>query len=536
MGHALPNLARILKKKKARKNRETGSSQSGYVSLAQLADVLRQKDPDMMKQVEALQGSDKSVIRITEVVFDLFPYAWDDFDLFELGMEQICQRDFKAAIATFHEVVRSQPDCYPAYHFTGFAYGCLQSYKQEIECYKRAAKIRPDYSQVYFDLAMAHWFQGKEKKAFAEFRRAVPLAQEFSVAEFWLDYTFSRLGRERCVEKNGENGGQESPLAMAHGCLLLGLAYLEYGLHISARHAFKKAVRIFPDFAEGQYQLGAIHIKRLRNPQRAEKYLQLSEQLFVAQGDLQKASMAHQLSKPREAVSDSDKAADDWLKEGVRLQQLERYQGAIDAYKMAVNYKPNFVDAFYNLGVAYGSLEETGIQLIHKAIWSFKKVIEIKPDFVHAYSALGASYIKQREFEEAIEVLEVAMRLEQKESTVPYYLGVACRMMGNREDAVDNFKKAVHLNPYSIQTRFYLGLTLMDLEKYADACDVLQELVKIKPDFADVHFMLGNLYMEKIGDQDKAITHLKKAEKLFAKLEDNARLSHVRQILSHQNA
>lgn len=522
-------------KKKANKNQEAQGSRSGYVSLAEFGDALRKKNPDMMKKVEAFQSSDKSLLKIIDVIYDLFPYSWDDPELFEQGVEQIYSGHYSAAIESFKEVLRQRPDCYPACHLMGVAYGYQKNYKQEIECYRKTVKIRPDYPQVYFNVALVYWFQGKEKKAFAEFKRAVPLALNFAVAEFWLNFTLERLGRSRAVENPGESRGRHSQMAMAYGSYLLGLAYLEYGLHIAARHGFKKAAQLLPEFAEAQYQLGLIHVKRLRNPKRAEKYLERAEQLFAKQGDLQRAALVHQILNPQDLGSDGDKAAEDWLKEGLRLQQLERYQGAIDAYKMAIHHKPNFVDAFYNLGIAYGSLEDTGLELIHKAIWVFRKVIEIKPDFVHAYSALGASCIKLREYAQAVEVLRDALRLEQKEPTVFYYLGIACRMLGDIGEAEEFFRKAVHLNPSSIQAQYYLGLTLMDLQRYPDACEVFQEVVHIKPDFADAHFLLANIYMEKIGDQDKAVAHLKKAEKLFIKLEDNHRLSQVRQMLSHLN-
>jgi len=499
-----------------------------------LGDELRKKNPDMMKKVEALHGTKSSYTRIMEAIYDLLPYPWDDLESFEQAGEQIFAGDFSDAIESLKMILQQIPDCYPACHLMGVAYGCLQKYKEEIECYRRAVKIRPDYPQVYFDLAMSYWIQGKEKKAFSEFKRGIPLAPNFEAADFWLHFTIERLGRGNTAGKLNENGAAESKKAVAHGCCLLGISYLEHGLHIAARHAFKKAVHLLPDFAEAQFQLGSIHIKRLRNPKRAKKYLDRAEQLFLAQGDLQRAVLAHQLCRPGEKVSDSAKAADDWLKEGLRLQNLERYQGAIDAYKMAIKFQPNFVDAFYNLGIAYGSLEDSGVELVHKAIWAFKQVIKIKPDFIYVYSALGASYIKQGDYGEALAILTDALRLKQKESNVYYYLGMVSRLTENNEGAVEYLKEAVALKPNSVQSNFYLGLTLMELQRYPEACDVFQEVVHTKPDFAEAHFMLGNLYMDKIGDSDKAVAHLKKAEKLFVKLDDNLRLSHVRQLLAHE--
>ncbi|MFQ5449426.1 MAG: tetratricopeptide repeat protein [Nitrospinaceae bacterium] len=525
-----------MKKKKTKKIRGPGSSRSSYVSLAELGEELRRKNPEMLKKVEALHDSETSFSRIVEDIYDWLPYPWQDLEWFEEGVELSLEGRYREAIKKFEEVLQKNPDAYPAWHLMGFVYGCHGKFKREMDCYRKAIKLRPDYPQVYASMGMAYWLQGKEKKAFEQFKRLVPLAPDFTPVSDWLDLMIRRLGRFWTGNgKSGENGSQASGRAIAHGCYWMGNAYLEFGLHIPARHAFKKAVRTWPDFAEAQYELGAIHIKRLRNPKRAEKHLEKAEQLFIRQGDLQRASLVHQLFPGREEVQDKARAAEDWLKEGVRLQQFGRYQGAIDAYKMAIAFKPEFVDAFYNLGIAYGSLEDTGLELIHKAVWAFRQVIRIKPDFVHAYIGLGASHVKRGEYEEAIELLKETLKFAPGESQVLYYLGVACRMSGHHREAAGHLKKAARLQPDSVQVQFYLGLTLMDLQECQEAAEVFQEVVRIKPDFADVHLMLGNLYLEKLGDMEKAVFHLRKAEKLFIKLEDQSRLSHIRQLLSRSS-
>ena len=97
--------------------------------------------------------------------------------------------------------------------------------------------------------------------------------------------------------------------------------------------------------------------------------------------------------------------------------------------------------------------------------------------------------------------------------------------------AVHHLKNAVALKPDSVQVQFYLGLSLIDAELYDDACSAFCEVIRIKPDFADGHMMLGNLYRENIPDPEKAIYHLKRAEKLFMKMEDFQRVGYIRQLL-----
>ncbi len=519
-------------KKKSHKEKKGEHPRSGAITLSELGDALREKDPDMMKRVDALHAPESSAEKITQVLHDVLPFAWKDLEAFEQAVEHLLNRRHEEAVQSLETAIEEDPGAYPAQHLMGLCLSGTDRLKQEIDCYKKAAKLNPNYPQVYLDLARAYWQQGKEKKAFAEFKRIVPMIPDFAVAEFWMDFLNERLG---CIKKSA-GAASDPSRTLAHASYWLGMAYLEFSLHIPARHAFKKAARLMPEFAEAVYQLGAIHIKRLRNPKRAQKYLEKAEQLFSAQGELQRATLVHQQCRPSETVADPGRAADEWLKEGLRLQQLGSCQGAIDAYRMAIHIRPDFVDALYNLGIAYGSLEDTGGGDIGKAVSALKRVIRVKPDYHHAHIALGASYIKQQQFTEAIEVLNQALAHAPEEASVYYYLGVAHRVTGQSEEAVRYLKHAVRINPDPVHVQFYYALALTDLSRYDDACDVFQTVVQAKPDFADAHFLLGSLYLEKLGETDKAHAHLRKAEKLFLKLEDHQRLAMTRRLLSRQAA
>ena len=488
----------------------------------------------MLQRVEALRLPETALTKVTHVLDDVLPFPWQDRELFERAVAHLLEDAVPEAIEALEEAIAAQPEAYPAYHLMGHCYSRLQQWKQEVDCYKKAAKLRGNYSQVILDLALAYWIQGKEKKAFAEFKHVVSLVREFEASEFWLDFTAERLGRFK--KNTGSTGpGWDAAGVLGHGFYWLGCSFLEFGLHIAARHAFKKAIQLIPDFAEAVYELGTIHIKRLRNPKRAQKHLEKAEKLFVSQGNPQRAALVHQRGHPDEPVSDPERAAEEWLKEGLRLQQLGSCQGAIDAYRMALHFRPDFVDPLYNLAIAYGSLEDTGMELIHKAVWALKRVIQIKPDYHHAHIALGASYIKQRKFEEAIDILNEGLILAPREANIHYYLGVALRVTGKLPEAVQALRRAVEINP-AVHVQFYLGLTLMDLARPAEAAEVFQAVTGIKPDFADAHFILGNLYLEKLDEEEKALAHLKKAEKLYIKLEDHPRLADIRRLLAHQDA
>jgi len=522
-------MRRGLAKKKSKIKQELSSYRGE--GLATLGDKLKSSNPDLVERFEAIQGIELTVPRLVQVMEDLLPYPWGDIELFEEAIKLTAQGFYGEAVAVCGDVLRLSPNAYPAYHLLGHIFGAMGNHREEIEHYRKAVRFKPNYPQIYFDMATAYWVSGKEKKAFTTLKKTIPMAPDFAVADYWLTFIFDRLGRNRDIYQVSEKDSLVPTETYAQVCGLLGAAFLEYGYHTSARQAFKKAVRVCPDFAEGHYQLGMLHLKKLRNTKRAEKYLETAEQLYIRRNDFPKAALAHQLYRPKSEVHDQEKASNEWLKEGLRLQGLSRYQEAVDAYRMSQGFRPDFLDAFYNMGVAYGCMEENGIDALHKAVWVFKKSIDINAEFIHSYTALGASYIKQGELKLAIQVLTRALGVDPEDSNVYYYLGIACRMNMHIDLAVDYMRQAVALKPDSMQVQFYFGLSLMDLELFDEACAAFREVVRIKPDFAEGHLILGKLYREKLSELDKSLHHLKKAEKLFVKLEDYQRVGEIRQLL-----
>ena len=164
--------------------------------------------------------------------------------------------------------------------------------------------------------------------------------------------------------------------------------------------------------------MGAVHIKKLRNSKRSGKYLETAEHLFRQQEELQRAMLIHQLCHSIASEVDKNKAAEDWLKEGLRLQHVGLNQGAVDAYKVAITFKRDFLDAYYNMGIAYGSLKDSGVNVLDHALGAFKQSVRMSPGFIHGYIALGAAYIKKGEYAEAIDTLNRAQLIESKESNV----------------------------------------------------------------------------------------------------------------------
>jgi len=517
---------------KNRKPAETqeNSSPPGFGPISRLGEELLKKHPEMVQKVIQFHETDP-LARVMEIIHDTFPYDLKNEEFFCEGVGLCLEGNYLEAMDIFQDILRLEPEAYPVCYFLGYARGMTGNLKGEIDFYRKVIKLKPDHAQIYCSIGAAYWRMGKNNKALEAFKRSVSLAPDFSALDYWLTFVVGRMRPDQKSMGKDDKVYKEEVRCHAHVCYMLGNAYVEYGLHLSARQAFKRAVRIKEDFAGAYYQLGSLHIKRLRNPKRASKYLEKAEQLFIKHNDLQKAALAHQLCCDKEEIKDKNKAAEEWLKEGLRLQRNGRYQGSVDSYRVAISFKPDFLDAYYNMGVAYGSLQDAGVQKISRAIGAFKKAIGIKPDFIHAYIALGASFIKVEEFENAIQILNEAIKLEPENPDIYYYLGIVFRLTGKKTEAIEALKKAISINPESVQAQYSLGLAFLDLKNYHEAGEAFQETLRIKPDSVDAHFMLGSLYQSSLTNNEKSLFHLKKAEKLYLKLEDYQNSARVRQLI-----
>ena len=90
-----------------------------------------------------------------------------------------------------------------------------------------------------------------------------------------------------------------------------------------------------------------------------------------------------------------------WHILGASAAQIGMYDQAITAFKKVISLKPDYADAYSNMGVA---LHDQG--KLDEAIEAYKKSISLKPDYAVAYSNMGNVLKDQGKLDEAIEAYE----------------------------------------------------------------------------------------------------------------------------------
>ena len=230
---------------------------------------------------------------------------------------------------------------------------------------------------------------------------------------------------------------------------------------------------------------------------------------------------AVQLKKFDEAVEAYNKCinlkpdyVDAYINMGVALKEQGKLDEAIDACKKAISLKPDYAISYSNIGNVYkvqGNLEE--------AINAYKKALSLKPDYADAYINMGNVYKDQSNLETAIQAYDKAISLKPDYAIAYNYKGKSLHEQGKLEEAIKSYKKCISLNPGNVNAYVNLGNVLQDLGKLEEAIQAYKKALKLKPDYAIVHNNIGKVLQEQ-GNLDDAIAAYKNSISLNSKYAD----------------
>jgi adenylate cyclase len=146
-----------------------------------------------------------------------------------------------------------------------------------------------------------------------------------------------------------------------------------------------------------------------------------------------------------------------------------------------------------------------------KAIAAGERAVALDPSFSPAYAAYAAALLFACRPEEAIPLLQKAIRLNPNADPITFLnFGHALRMTGRFEEAVSAFKKALQRAPNNLTAHIGLGATysLMGREKEARA--EAEEILRINPKFSVDYFKMASPYKNP-SEIDKIVDALRKA-------------------------
>jgi TonB family protein len=191
------------------------------------------------------------------------------------------------------------------------------------------------------------------------------------------------------------------------------------------------------------------------------------------------------------AAADSTPAALSLFKLGEADLTAGNLASAADFLKQSVDKDPEYVPAYMKLGIAY-----TGLRRYKDAVAVIKMAIQIKPDLVDAetYFHLGNSYEGLGKHEDALKAFKQSLYVARAETIIPEL-------------------QSSHRTPSPQELHYSIGLAYNNLGKYTDAIKELKQVITINPQLAEAYYGLAVCYIA-TGDRRSA----EKQQKILAGL------------------
>ena len=149
------------------------------------------------------------------------------------------------------------------------------------------------------------------------------------------------------------------------------------------------------------------------------------------------------------------------------------------------------------------------------------RALELEPDLAEAHlSRAIAIWLNKRNFAEAEEEFEKAMRLDPKLFEAAYFYARACHSHGKYAEAVRLFERASQLRPEDYQTPSFLAQAYRGLGKDAEAkvatqrgLKLTEERIELNPDDARAYNLAGAI-LAGMGERDKAFEYTQRAAEI----------------------
>jgi tetratricopeptide (TPR) repeat protein len=159
---------------------------------------------------------------------------------------------------------------------------------------------------------------------------------------------------------------------------------------------------------------------------------------------------------------------------GMIALELGNAAEAAELYGRAVQRRPDFVEAHYNLGNALMKLGRN-----EAAVDAYCRAAELKPDLVAAHNNLGNALHALGRNQEAAEAYRRVLRLAPESPEVQRNLGIALERAGERGAAIDAYRAVIARRPTWLLAHSNLANALLsagEAPAAVEACDRWLEL------------------------------------------------------------
>jgi tetratricopeptide (TPR) repeat protein len=165
---------------------------------------------------------------------------------------------------------------------------------------------------------------------------------------------------------------------------------------------------------------------------------------------------------------------------GVAASSAGDHDTAIARFTEAAGLMPSCADCYYNIGVSYMQKKDE-----KQAEEAWKKALEAKPDYADALNALSTLYNNQKRFDEAGAMSAKAAAAgggSGGSADAIYNQGIILWNQGKIAEAKAKFEEALKMSPNHADSHYQMGMALLNEGKLTEAVSSFETYLKLAPD------------------------------------------------------
>lgn len=255
----------------------------------------------------------------------------------------------------------------------------------------------------------------------------------------------------------------------------VGKAHFELVDYLEANRAFSQARLVSPYSLEGTdiYSTVLYHLKE----------------------DMKLSYLAQEL------ISTDRLAPQTWCAMGNCYSLQKDHETALKNFQRALQLNSRFAYAHTLCGHEYVALED-----FENGIKSYQSALRIDSRHYNAWYGLGMIYLRQEKFEFSEHHFRKAFQINPRSSVIMSYLGTALHALKRNEEALVIMEKAIKADKKNPLPMYQKANILMSMENFDAALEVLEELKEYAPRESSVYALMGKIF-KRHHTYDKAMLH-----------------------------
>ncbi len=434
----------------------------------------------------------------------------------ELGQAYIGKGEYEKATQILETALVKHPKDVDLLLILGTAWFAMENLEKAITAYSRILTVDPSQDQIYFILGELHAQNNDPDSAIHIYRDALRMDPDSFRAYYYLGKTYMEKGDPFKAEENFikslEKNADLDPARFA-----LIEVYKQAENHEKVLAGYNEIIERDPSNVRAHFDLALFHLKQGRKPQAKAVMESLMEKGHDASAVTRQMGLLYLEAKDYAEAID---AMSTYLAQhpedpdipyflGMAFEKSNQIPQAVEVYK-----KVPLASNYYHNALVYTAILSEDPEDLALAIKETEKTVQNNTATLEGMVLLASLYEMDKQYQQAADLLEQALKDHGDEPTALFRLGVVYDKWDKKDEAIRVMKKVIALAPEDPGALNYLGYTYADLGiNLEEAEKLILKALQKKPEDGYITDSLGWVYFKQ-EKYEKALPLLIKAVNL----------------------